>query len=463
MGIEATAADALRAAFKGEILAPEDPGYEVVRAIWNGDIRTRPGLIARCSGTADVITAVRFAREHGVDVSVRGGGHSVAGHALCDGGLLIDLSPMTAVRVDPMARTARAQGGALWRHLDNETQAFGLAVTGGIVTHTGIGGLTLGGGIGHLMRRFGLTIDSLVSADVVTADGEFVIASERENAELFWGLRGGGGNFGIATQFEYALHPLGPTVLAGMVVWPMEDAPRVLGFLRDFLADAPDEVGIMGNLRLAPPLPIIPEELHGKPIVALVVCYAGPIEDGEAALRPVRAFGTPVLDTVAPKPYAAHQMLFDAAVPHGLHYYWKSHALPPLPDPAIDAIVEHCAKVSSPLTTVPLFCLGGAVARAGEDETAYSGRSFAHDINITAAWRPDDPEPDRHREWVREFWRALEPYRAGLYVNFASDEASERATQDAYGATKHRRLVDLKNKVDPTNFFRHNANIAPGG
>ena len=269
------AVEQLRKSFVGPLLRPADERYEEVRAIWNGAIRRRPALIASCTGAADVLAALRFARDRGLEISVRGGGHAVAGHALCDGGVLIDLSPMTSVRVDPESRKARAGGGALWSHVDRETQAFGLAVTGGIVTHTGIGGLTLGGGIGHLMRKLGLTIDNLLSCDVVTADGRLVVASADAHEDLFWGLRGGGGNFGIVTSFEYEVHPVGPTVLAGMLLYPLEPAADVLAYFRDYVAEAPDEVGILGNLRLAPPLPVVPPELHGKPVVAVVVCYAG--------------------------------------------------------------------------------------------------------------------------------------------------------------------------------------------
>jgi hypothetical protein len=379
--------------FLGAVLEPGDNGYEAARRIWNGDIQRRPAMIARCTGTADVMAAVRFARERELSVAVRGGGHAVAGHALCEGGLVIDLSPMIGVRVDPVAGTVRAQGGCLWRHVDHETQAFGLAVTGGIVTHTGIGGLTLGGGIGHLMRRLGLTIDSLASCDVVTADGEFLVASEDENPELFWGLRGGGGNFGIVTSFEYQLHPLGPIVLAGVLAWPMAQAVEVLRTFRDFVAEAPDEVGIMANLRLAPPLPVFPEKLWGQPVVALVVCYAGPIEEGQEVLRPLLEFKTPAVDAVRPKPYLAHQALFDPAYPHGRHYYWKSWKLPPLSDPAIEVIVEQARAISSPLSAIPIFTLGGAVAQVEDDATAFSGRGCAHDINFVASWLPDDPEP----------------------------------------------------------------------
>jgi FAD/FMN-containing dehydrogenase len=463
MTIAAADLDTLRADFLGELVTPDQAGYEDARRIWNGDIGRRPDLIARCTGPADVAAAVRFGRERDLLVSVRGGGHAVAGHALCDGGMVIDLSLMRGSRVDPMARTIRCQGGCLNEHLDRESQAFGLATTGGIVSHTGIAGLTLGGGIGHLMRKYGTSVDNLISCDVVTADGEFVVASESDNAELFWGLRGGGGNFGIVTDFQFQLHPLGPQILAGMVVWPMTDAPGVLGLLRDVAADAPDELGIMANLRLAPPLPVIPQELHGQPIVALVVTWAGAPEDGERAVERVRKFGSPVLDTVGLKPYVAHQKMFDPAVPHGNHYYWKSHKLGPLTDELIGVIVDNASNITSPLTTVPIFTLGGAVARVDDDATAMAHRDAAHDINIVASWLPDDADGDRHRTWVRDFFAAVEPHARGVYVNFTSDDDAARVREQAYGAEKWQRLVALKSKYDPTNFFRLNANIPPNG
>jgi len=463
VSIDKAAIVGLAAGFQGPLIQPDDPTYDSVRRIWNGHIERRPALIARCSGTADVIAAVRFARAQELRPAVRGGGHAVAGHALCDDGLVIDLSMMTGSRVDPQAKTIQVQGGCLNAHLDRESQAFGLAATGGIVSHTGIGGLTLGGGIGHLMRKFGLTIDALVSCDVVTAEGDFVVANERENADLFWGLRGGGGNFGIVTNFTFALHPLGPTVLAGMVAWPMDEARVVLRFLREYLAHAPDEVGIMANLRLAPPLPVVPEALHGKPIVALVVTYAGSVDRGEAILGPIRRIATPAVDAIAPKPYVAHQKMFDAALPHGRHYYWKSHKLGPLTDAIIDVIVEHCAQITSPMSAVPIFSFGGAVARVPADATAFPNRDAAHDINIVASWLPEDVgEADRHIGWVRRFFDALAPHSRGLYANFSSDDAGDRL-RTGYSDEQWLRLTSLKAKYDRANFFRMNANILPSG
>jgi FAD/FMN-containing dehydrogenase len=445
---------------QGRVLTPGDPGYEDARRVWNGAVDRRPRAVVRCAGVADVREAVRFARERGLPVSVRGGGHAVAGHAVCDDGLVIDLSAMTGVRVDPAAGTARAQGGCRYHHLDRATQAAGLAVTGGIVSHTGIGGLTLGGGIGWLMRKHGLAADNLRSCELVTADGELLVANDDEHPELFWGLRGGGGNFGIVTSFEYRLHPVGPVVVAGMVAYDLDDGPEVLRFLRDLVAQAPDELGVVANLRLAPPLPGVPAQLHGRPIVAMVVCYAGPVEQGEAVLRPLRAFGKPRFDTVAPRPYLDHQQLFDPAFPHGRHYYWKSWKLPPLTDETIAVILEHAARITSPLSAITMFALGGAVARVGEDASAYPNRAAAHDINIVAAWEAGDPEPTRHMDWARGLWSALQPHGCGVYINFLSDEpaASIRA---AYGDDKHQRLVLLKRRYDPDNFFRLNHNISP--
>ena len=452
----------LVASFSGELIQPQDAGFDAARQIWNGHVQRRPALIARCRGAADVMAAVRFCRDHDLPASVRGGGHAVAGHAICDGGVVIDLSAMTGSRVDPLARTIQLQGGCLNAHLDRESQAFGLAATGGIVSHTGIGGLTLGGGLGHLMRKFGLAIDGLRSCDVVTADGEFVVASDQENPELFWGLRGGGGNFGVVTNFTFDLQPLGPTVLAGMVAWSMDQAPEVLRFLREFIAEAPDELGMMANLRLAPSLPIVPAALHGKPIVALIVTYAGPADQGRKVLAPLRQLPSPMLDAVAPRPYVAHQKMFDAAYPHGRHYYWKAHKLGPLTDRTIDVVVDHATQVTSPLSAIPIFCLGGAVARVPTEATAFPHRDASHDLIIVGSWLPEEAgDADRHIEWVRGLYAALEPFSRGVYVNFTSDDAAQRVRQ-AYTEGQWTRLTALKAKYDPTNFFRMNANIPAG-
>jgi FAD/FMN-containing dehydrogenase len=417
-------------------------------------------LIVRCANDADVRETVAYARAAGLPATIRGGGHGIAGHAVLDDTLLLDLSAMTGVRVDPHNAVVRAQGGCLQRHVDEATQPFGLAVTGGIVSHTGIGGLTLGGGIGWLMRKFGLAADNLLSCRVVTADGNTLTASETENPDLLWGLHGGGGNFGVVTEFAYRLHPVPPTVLAGLIAYPMDQADSVLRFFRDFAAEAPDELGLIALLRLAPPLSVVPVEAHGKPIVGVMVCYAGQIDDGERVLRPLREFGTPLFDAITAKPYVEHQQFLDPAFPHGRHYFWKSWKLPPLTDDAMGVIIEHAARITSPYSAVPIFTLGGAVARVHEGQTAYPHRAAAHDINIIAGWAPSDPDPARHIAWVRDFWAALAPYSSGVYVNFMSDEPAA-AVRTAYGSNTYEQLVSLKNSYDPTNFFRFNQNIAP--
>ncbi len=408
---------------------------------------------------ADVIAAVRFARDNGLVVAVRGGGHSFPGLSVCDGGLIIDLSRMKGVRVDPATRTVRAQAGVLLGELDRETQEFGLAVPAGIVTHTGLSGLTLGGGIGWLMRKHGLTIDQLLSVDLITAEGEFVKASETENPDLFWGVRGGGGNFGIITEFEVRLNPVGPTVLAGPIFWPMEKSPDVLRFYRDWIADAPDELMTIVIHRKAPPLPFVPRELHGKLIVGVVCCYAGPIEEGEKVVRPLKEFGSLVLDLCAPKPFLAHQAMFDPSFPHGWWYYYQSCDVAELTDEVIDITVEHSMRIQSPLTAFPIWHLGGAVARIGEDETAFNGRTVGHTFNIGGTTETAEGF-DEEREWVRDFWSTLEPYHTSVYVNFLMEEGEERVRQ-AYGAKKYDRLKALKRRWDPDNFFRLNQNIKP--
>jgi FAD/FMN-containing dehydrogenase len=446
-----------------ELLHPGDERYDDARRVWNGAIDRRPAVIACCTSAEDVSTALRKARERDLRVAVRGGGHGIAGHAVCDGGLVVDLSPMREIVVDPQARTARAGGGVLWGELDAATQQHGLATVGGIVTHTGIAGLTLGGGIGWLMRRHGATVDNLLAAEVVTAGGEVVRASQREHPDLFWALRGGGGNFGIVTSFEYRLHPVGPAVLAGPVYHALEDAPDVLRFYRDFVADAPDELTTIINLRQAPPLAFLPEHVHGRPVLAVAVCYAGPIDRGKEVVRPLRAFGRPLVDAIAPRPYVELQQLFNPTVPHGWHYYWRSWEVPPLGDAAIDTLVEQTARITSPRSYVIVFGLGGAVARVPEQDTAYAQRDAAHNVNINAVWLPGDPDSDRHVRWARECFDALGPVAAGrAYVNFLADEGQERV-KAAYGAAKYARLVDVKRRYDPENVFRLNQNIDPRG
>jgi FAD/FMN-containing dehydrogenase len=454
---EATAR--LRARFRGELLLPSAAGYESARHIWNAVIDKHPALIARCSGVADIVAAVRFAREEGLVLAIRGGGHNVAGTAMCDGGLVLDLSQLKGVRIDTLARTARIQPGVTNGDLDHETQAFGLATTGGIASTTGVTGLTLGGGLGWLMRRHGLACDNLLSADMVTAEGTCITANRTEHADLFWALRGGGGNFGVVTSLEYRLHPVGPSVVAGLVLHPAERAREVLRFYRDYVAAMPDELTTIVNLRHAPPAPWLPPELHGRAVVAIMSCHAGSIEEGFEAVRPLKQFGPPLFDLLEPKPYVLHQRMFDDAVPPGLRYYWKSHYLRALSDQLIDALAEHAWRDTSARSYTLLFQMGGAVARLADDATAFASRGAPCGININAVWAA--PEEDRdHIEWARAFFAATEPFSTGgVYVNFLGTEGEERI-RAAYGAN-YERLAQVKARYDPTNFFRVNQNVRP--
>jgi FAD/FMN-containing dehydrogenase len=457
--LEETAVAELQAGFRGEILGRADLSYDERRQIWNGSIQKRPALIARCAGVADVISAVKFGRQHGLRVAVRSGGHSFPGLSVADDAFQIDLSPMKGIRIDPEARTARVQAGTLLGELDRETQVFGLAVPSGIVTHTGVAGLTLGGGIGWIMRKHGLSVDQLNSVDLVTADGEFLKASREQNEDLFWGLCGAGPNFGVVTEFEFNCVPLGPTILAGPIFWPMEQSGEVLRFYRDWLADAPDDLMTIVVHRKAPPLPFVPEELHGKPVVMVIPCWAGDVEEGEKVVRPMKEFGSPVADVCVPKPYLTHQAMFDPAFPPGRWYYFKSCDVPALTDEVIDITVEHSLQIQSPLTSFPIWQMGGAVARVGENETAFGGRNAAFTYNIGGCTETSEGF-DEEREWVRNFWSALEPWHTTVYVNFLGDEGEDRI-RAAYGAEKYDRLKTLKRKYDPDNFFRMNQNISP--
>jgi FAD/FMN-containing dehydrogenase len=445
--------------FGGQLVRPVDPSYDEHRKVWNGSIDRRPAVIARCTNTDDIRAATQFARRTALPVAVRGGGHSFPGLSVCDDGIVIDLGPLKGIRVDPEARTVRVQAGVLLGELDHATQPLGLAVPSGIVTHTGVAGLTLGGGIGWVMRKHGLTIDQLVSVDLMTAEGERVTASETENADLFWGVRGGGGNFGIVTEFEFRLCPVGPVVVAGPIFWPMEKSPEVLRFYRDWIAQAPDELMTIVVHRKAPPLAFVPAELHGKPIVGVVCCYAGPVEEGEKVVRPMKEYGSPALDLCVAKPFLDHQAMFDPSFPHGQWYYFRSCDVAELSDDVIDITAEHAMQIRSPLTNFPLWQMGGAVGRVGEDETAFNGRGVGHTFNIGAATATADGF-DEEREWVRNFWSALEPYHTSVYVNFLMDEGEERIRQ-AYGGRKYDRLKALKRKYDPDNIFRLNQNVPP--
>jgi FAD/FMN-containing dehydrogenase len=459
--IEAVDTTALRTSFRGALLHPGEEGYEEARRVWNGAIDRHPALIARCAGADDVVEAMRFARERELPVTIRGGGHAVAGHAVCDGGLMIDLSLMKAVEVDPEARTARAAGGLLWRELDAATQQHGLATTGGIISHTGIGGLTLGGGFGHLMRRHGLTVDNLLAVELVTADGERLRVDAASEPELFWGLRGGGGNFGVATAFEYRLHPVGPLVLGGPMFWGLDDAPAVLRVLRELAPAAPDELGISISIMPAPPMPFLAPEQFGKPVIGLVLAWMGDFAAGERAIAPLREVGRPLADVVRPVPYLALQSMLDGGAPHGRHYYWKAHRLPALSDATIDVFCERASAFTSPFAQINGWAVGGAVSRVDPGATAVGERETGFELSFAVGWPPSDPDGERHRAWSRAGWEALRGESAGIYANFISDEGSA-GVEAAYGA-RLARLTAVKDRYDPDNVFRHNANIPPSG
>jgi FAD/FMN-containing dehydrogenase len=450
--------------FRGDLVAPDHPDYDDARAVWNGTVDRSPRLIARCRGTADVAAAVRFARGRDLEIAVRGGGHNVAGTAVCDDGMVIDLSAMRAVSVDPVERIAHVQGGALWGDVDHETQAHGLATTGGIVSHTGVGGVSLGGGIGWLMRKHGLTVDNVVDAEVVTAEGEIIRASADDHPDLFWALRGGGGNFGVVSSFRFALHPVGPTVMAGPVFWAAEDTSDVLRFYRELVTDAPDELGTIVRLGTIPPLRGVSEDLRFRPTIAVVSCYAGPAEDGERAVRALREFGTPLVDLVGPTLYVDHQSGIDDTVPHGWHYYWKATDLTALSDEVIEIVSECAYGATSPRSYAAMFHLGGAVARTPRDATAHPGRDVGHRISIDAVWLPeqDDSVGTAETAWARRFLDALEPHRAGVYVNFLDSDDDLARVREAYGDDTYRRLAEVKAKYDPENVFHNNKNIPPG-
>jgi FAD/FMN-containing dehydrogenase len=445
---------------RGELILSEDAGYDDARSIWNAMIDRRPALIARCLGVADVVTCVNFARDHGLILSIKGGGHNISGLAVCEGGLMLDMARMRGVWVDPIMRAARAQAGCLLGDVDRETQLHGLAAVLGFVSNTGIAGLTLGGGFGHLTRRFGWTSDNLLSMEVVTADGGVVRASDEDNADLFWGLCGGGGNFGIVTGFEYKLYPIGPEVMAGAIAWRAEYAGEVLEMLRTFMEQAPPELVCVAGLRFAPPAPWLSKDIRGKLIVALFVCHTGEISDGEKLVAPIKAFGTPVGDIVQRRTYVSQQSLLDATQPKGRRYYWKSEYLPKLEPELLAKTIRHAEAIASPHSAIILFPLDGAFNRLPEDHSAAGNRDSAWVLNITASW--EKVEDDKTNiEWARAAWRDMRGFSTGgTYINFLTEEESDDRIQAAY-RKNFGRLVEVKSKWDPGNLFRVNKNIVP--
>jgi FAD/FMN-containing dehydrogenase len=448
----------LREHVRGETITPEDPGYEEARKVYNAMIDRRPRVVVRCAGADDVVAAVNFARESQLDLAVRGGSHSVPGFGTADDAVVIDLSGMQAVDVDPGARRARGQGGATWGAFNDATHAHGLATTGGIISTTGIGGLTLGGGIGYLSRGCGLSCDNLLSAEVVTADGRRLAVSEQANEDLFWAIRGGGGNFGVVTSFDFQLHPV-REIYGGPILYELSDAAAVLAFYRDFIADAPEEFGGFPAWQIAPPLPFIPEDRHGEPFLVFVACWAGPIEEGAAALKPLREVAPVVAAGVGPMPYPALNSAFDGLVPPGLQHYWKANFVKELTDEAIAAHLEHGPKVPVVNSTVHIYPINGACHRVASDATAFAYRDATFATVIAGMW-PDPAQNEANTAWVRDFYEATAPHsEEGGYVNFMAGDDQERVK--ANYRQNYDRLVDVKRKYDPDNLFHLNQNITP--
>jgi FAD binding domain/Berberine and berberine like len=451
----------LRQSVRGTVVAHGDDGYDAARAVWNGMIDRRPALVVRCAEVADVVAAVQFTRSQDLEIAVRGGGHSLPGFSTSDGGVVIDLSPMRGVSVDVTGRRAVVQGGATWADVDAATQADGLAVTGGLVSSTGVGGFTLGGGVGWLTRRYGLASDNLVGAEVVTADGSVVRASESDNADLLWGLRGGGGNFGIVTSFEFRLYPVGPNILGGPVFYPGEQVPDVLRSWRDATADMPDDLTTLVSLGSAPPIPPIPEAWHGKPVATVVAGFAGVIAEGQAAAAPLRKLGEPIVDLLGEMPYLVLQTLVDAGWGPGARNYFTGLFLSGLPDAAIEILAEAHRTRPSPFHEIHLHQMGGAAARVGKDASAFGNREAPFLLNIICRWL-EPGRDERHFAWARGLRDAMKPFATGgTYVNFLG--VGDTGVRDAYDAERLARLVDLKRRWDPTNAFHLNQNIAPGG
>jgi FAD/FMN-containing dehydrogenase len=457
--LEGATIDEFKTHFRGEMIRPGDPDYDEVRQIWNAMVDRTPALIARCASPDDVVQAVRFAHENNLRASIRGGGHNIAGNAVCDDGLMIDLSLMKNVHVDPNARRATVDPGCLLADFDAAAQAHGLATPLGINSTTGVAGLTLGGGFGWLSRKYGMTIDNLLSANVVMADGKQVRASETENADLFWGLRGGGGNFGIVTSFEFQLHPVGPNVLSGLIAFPFDQAKSMITQFARFTETMPDELNVWMVTRKAPPLPFLPAEVHGKEIVVLALCYVGDPAEGEKLIEPLRGFGTVHGEHIGVQPYVAWQQAFDPLLARGARNYWKSHNFSKLSDGVIDAIVEYAGKLPSPHCEIFIGSIGGQTARVAADAMAYSSRDANYVMNVHGRWE-SAAEDELCIAWAREFFAKSQPFASGgAYINFLTEDEAGRVAF-AYGPM-YKRLVELKKKYDPTNFFCMNQNIKP--
>jgi FAD/FMN-containing dehydrogenase len=448
------------AQLRGPLIQARDTDYDEARSIWNAMIDRRPSLIARCLGVADVVTCVNFAREHGLLLSIKGGGHNISGLSVCEGGLMLDMSLMRGVWVNQSTRTAHAQAGCLLGDVDRETQLHGLAAVLGFVSNTGIAGLTLGGGFGYLTRRFGWTSDNTLAMEVVTADGRVVRASENEHRDLFWALQGGGGNFGVATGFEYKLYPVGPEVIAGAIAWRAEYAGEVLEMFRTLTEQAPPELVCVAAQRMAPPAPWLPKDVHGKPIIAIFVCQTGPVKEGEKLVAPIKAFGSPVGDIIQQRPYLSQQSLIDGTQPKGRRYYWKSEYLPGLEPELLTKTIKHAKSMVSPHSAVFLFPLDGALNRLPEEHSPTGNRDAAWVLNIAASW--EDAKDDKTNiAWAREAWQDMRQFSTGgTYLNFLTEEEGEERIHSAY-RKNYERLVEVKTTWDPGNQFRINKNIAP--
>lgn len=451
---------AFKSTFRGQLLTPTDPTYDSARKVWNGMIDRRPALIVRCTGTADVVRAVQFAREHSIINSVRGGGHNIAGLAICEGGLVIDLSALRGVWVDPSRRTCRAQAGCTLGDVDRETQLHGLAAVLGFVSATGIAGLTTGGGFGYLSRRHGWTCDTVLSMDVVTADGKFVRASADENMELFWALRGGSGNFGIVTSFEYQLFPVGPEIIGGAIAWRAEEGTQVLEAYRQLTLTAPRELALVAAARIAPPAPWLPKEVHGTPIVAVFVCHTGPLDRADAVLAPLRAAGHPVADIVTRRPYTQMQSLLDATQPNGRRYYWKSHYLARVDERTIQVVMDHARRISSPWSAILMFHVHGALNELPADHSPVGNRDAAFALNIAGSW--DNPDDDAAQmQWARTCFEEFKPLATGgAYINFLNADEGQDRIEAAYSRSNLSRLAALKRQYDPEGLFQHTKHVS---